>query len=65
MQWIEPKFFGKEAAPKRIAGYERRMADCLDQFEELWLSKTPYIAGDQISAADVWAACEIEQPRKH
>ncbi|KAF2901870.1 hypothetical protein ILUMI_04311 [Ignelater luminosus] len=63
VKWIEPRFFGKEASPKKIAPYESRMANCLDLFEELWLSKTPYIAGDQISAADIWAACEIEQPR--
>lgn len=32
--------------------------------QELWLSQGhPYIAGDQISVADVFAACELEQPR--
>lgn len=32
--------------------------------QELWLSQGhQYVAGEQISVADVFAACELEQPR--
>jgi len=34
----------------------------LDQLENVWLKDTPYIAGQNISVADVLAACELEQP---
>lgn len=40
------------------------MVTCLDNMERLWLNSGLYITGDQLTAADVWAACEIEQLSK-
>lgn len=39
------------------------MESCLDDIENLWLSQGKFIAGDEITVADLFAACEIEQPR--
>lgn len=47
-----------------VAMHEANMVTCLDQIEELWLSQgRKYIAGDDISVADIFAACELEQPK--
>lgn len=58
-----PMVTGEPANPKRVADYESRMANGLDDFQQLWLTENEYITGNNISAADIWAACEIEQPR--
>lgn len=44
--------------------FEDFQVTCLDQLEDLWLSPaSKYIAGDSISVADIFAACELEQTR--
>lgn len=37
------------------------MVICLDTIENVWLGKTNFIAGDNLSVADILAVCEIEQ----
>ncbi|KAF5271254.1 hypothetical protein FQR65_LT10558 [Abscondita terminalis] len=54
---------GVKVTEQSIFPYEQRMVDCINDFEALWLSSGPYIAGDTLTAADIWAACELEQPR--
>ncbi|GBP82952.1 Glutathione S-transferase theta-3 [Eumeta japonica] len=55
---------GRQPDPKQVAGYEGRMINCLDLFETKWLSQGYlFLTGDNITVADLWAACEIEQPR--
>lgn len=45
--------------------YQERMNSSLDNVENLWLgSQSPYLTGTQISVADLFAACEIEQVGK-
>lgn len=62
-KWLLPKITGEPASEKTIADYEHRMIDCIDNFERCWLQSGSFIAGDKLSAADIWAACELEQPR--
>lgn len=40
------------------------MHQALESFEKLWLKDRLYMAGNQISIADVLGACEAEQPSK-
>lgn len=40
------------------------MIRACDQFEKVWLNNKPYICGDMISVADIYAASELEQPGK-
>lgn len=40
------------------------MFQCLDLFENEWLANSDYLVNNKFSAADLWAACEIEQPSK-
>lgn len=37
------------------------MVQVLDTFENLWLEQTSFIAGDNLTVADIFAVCEIEQ----
>uniref|UniRef100_T1GTN9 Uncharacterized protein n=1 Tax=Megaselia scalaris TaxID=36166 RepID=T1GTN9_MEGSC len=44
-----------------IAKWFHLMEKSLDTVENQWLQNTKFIAGDKITAADIFAACEIEQ----
>lgn len=62
-KWIFPLVTGQELEPEKLAEYKQSMEDCLDSMETLWLANGNYICGDKLTAADLWAACEVEQPR--
>ncbi|KAF2901871.1 hypothetical protein ILUMI_04312 [Ignelater luminosus] len=62
-KWIQPLLTGEPPNAKKVATYEKHLAECLSSMEELFLKDKPFIAGDKATAADIWAACEIEQPR--
>lgn len=55
---------GAESDENMLTLFESKMIDVLDQMETHWLQDKQFINGDEISAADIWAACEIEQPSK-
>lgn len=57
-----PKSNKKPPNPENIKTAEKKMINCIDGFEKVWLSPGPFITGNEITAADLWAACEIEQP---
>jgi len=63
-RWLIP--MSKRQAPneKSVAKALKDMEICLGQVEKVWLQggKKKYIAGDQISVADIMACCEMEQP---
>lgn len=52
---------GEDPDEAFVRFFEKGMLTALDQMESLWLREQKFINGDQISAADLWAACEIEQ----
>ncbi|XP_023017115.1 glutathione S-transferase theta-1 [Leptinotarsa decemlineata] len=55
---------GKDPVPEKVEKAKKYMVKSLSDFEELFLSGDgPFVFGDQISYADLQAACEIEQPR--
>uniref|UniRef100_A0A1Y1LMT7 glutathione transferase n=1 Tax=Photinus pyralis TaxID=7054 RepID=A0A1Y1LMT7_PHOPY len=62
-KWLMPKITGEPSNEKTLAKYKCLMVDSIDTFERCWLQSNAFIAGDKISAADIWAACELEQPR--
>lgn len=55
---------GKPPKPEKLAELETRMNDCIDIIENVWLKDKPFLTGDKISVADIFCACELEQPRK-
>lgn len=54
---------GEPAKPERVAQLEKNMNEVLDVVENIWLANSPFLCGDQITVADIFGACEIEQPR--
>lgn len=42
--------------------YKKNFVKALKNTEDGFLKDRPYISGDSISVADVFCACEIEQP---
>ncbi len=56
---------GKPPSEKSLQMFTERMNTSLNNVENLWLADgRPYLTGNQISAADIFAACEIEQVGK-
>lgn len=62
-KWLLPIMSGKPAKPERVAFFEKRVVDTLDIIENIWLNNKSYLTGNQISVADIFGACEIEQTR--
>lgn len=64
IKWLVPIMTNSPPDETEVEKHKSQLLTCLDEIEELWLSQGhKYIASDKISAADVFAACELEQPR--
>lgn len=59
-----PAMSGRPANPEVVAKHQKKLDAALDAFEDVWLKKTKYLAGNEITIADLLGACEIEQTRK-
>ena len=55
---------GTDPDPEAVAKQLKVVNRVLDQIETIWLEggKKKFLCGDQISVADVFACCEMEQP---
>ncbi|KAL9696275.1 hypothetical protein quinque_015560 [Culex quinquefasciatus] len=62
--WLRPRMLGTTVRPERAEQIKDEMERCLDFIEREYLGRgSKFIVGDEISVADLLAACEIEQPR--
>lgn len=62
---MDPILFNRKTDAKVLAAYEKRMTSALDDFETKWLGRgTDFIVGNNVTVADILAACELEQPSK-
>ena len=61
-QFLIPMMTGQPVNEKGLRRFQAGMETALDRLESVWLRDTPYLAGQQISVADLLAACELEQP---
>uniref|UniRef100_A0A6B2E8D9 glutathione transferase n=1 Tax=Phlebotomus kandelakii TaxID=1109342 RepID=A0A6B2E8D9_9DIPT len=59
--WLKPLMTGKKPNPEAVAEHQKRVEDTLDAIENIWLEKSPFLAGNEVTVADIWCACEIEQ----
>lgn len=60
MKWLEPKM-GIERDEKQVKEFEKLMEVNLNIMEKVWLKDTPYLTGKDLTAADIFGACEVEQ----
>ncbi|KYQ57318.1 Glutathione S-transferase theta-1 [Trachymyrmex zeteki] len=63
VKYLNPLMRGKPLNSEKVAELESRMSNCLDIIENVWLKDKPFLTGNTISVADVFCACELEQPR--
>lgn len=52
----------KPVDEKQLEFFKKNFVKVLKNIEDGFLKDRPYISGDSISVADVFCACEIEQP---
>lgn len=62
--WLKPLMSNKPADEGKGKEIRKRMEKTLDEIENLWIGDKKFIAGDKLTAADIFAACELEQPSK-
>lgn len=60
-----PMMTGKPINEPMVKFFKKRMEETLDTFENIWLqsSEKQFLATNEISFADILAACELEQPK--
>lgn len=63
-KFLEPMLSNTPADEVKVAQHFEDMLKCLNQMESIWLDggKKQFVAGDEISVADLFALCELEQP---
>jgi len=59
---LAPRMTGKPIDEKRAAFHAAELAKVLDQIEQIWLKDRLYVAGKDLSIADLLAVTELEQP---
>lgn len=61
--FLNPLMQNRPPKPEKVAALETRMNDCLDIIENVWLKNNQFLVGNTITVADIFCACELEQPR--
>lgn len=67
LKYLKPRMAGKAPDDEYVAeASKKQMDDTLNTIEKLWLHEDkPFMGGsNEVSIADLFGACEIEQPRK-
>jgi len=59
---IEPNLTGQPVNEKQLASYAHKLGGVLDQIEHVWLKDKNFMAGQELTIADLLATTEIEQP---
>jgi glutathione S-transferase len=64
-KWLIPLMSGKPPKEAMVSMFQGRMEQTLDLLENVWLesSEKAFLTTNEISFADILAACELEQPK--
>jgi glutathione S-transferase len=64
-KWLIPMMSGKPVSESKVAMFKSHMEATLDLLENVWLesSDKAFLTTNEISFADILAACELEQPK--
>ncbi|KAL1109970.1 hypothetical protein AAG570_014079 [Ranatra chinensis] len=63
LMWLEPLVTKTAPPAKKVEFYKRNMEQNCDLVEKFWLADKPFLCGDEITIADLFAAAELEQPK--
>lgn len=61
LRFIRPLMYGKPTETQLLQKAAKIRDEALDKIEQRWLNQSKFIAGDKLTVADLFAACEIEQ----
>lgn len=64
LQIIQPLLRGKTSDEREVKAATIYREITLEKIENLWLGPNKFIVGNELSVADLFAACEIEQTSK-
>jgi glutathione S-transferase len=53
---------GEPPNEKQLQSYGKQLAGVLQQIDQIWLKENPFIAGNDLTIADLLAVTELEQP---
>nr|WGO51545.1 glutathione S-transferase [Lygus pratensis] len=59
--FFTPNITGELPSPALVEEREEKMENALDELNDIWLKNKRYVAGDEISFADLVAATEVEE----
>uniref|UniRef100_T1IZ07 glutathione transferase n=1 Tax=Strigamia maritima TaxID=126957 RepID=T1IZ07_STRMM len=59
---ILPRMTGKPVDENQLKSYGKKIEEAVNTIETLFIRNQPFLTGNEISVADVLAACELEQP---
>ncbi|KAA0196350.1 Glutathione S-Transferase Theta 1 [Hyalella azteca] len=61
-KWLIPRMTGSPAKQANVDKFQTTMENVLQHFENYWLKDSKFVAGQEISIADILAVCELYQP---
>lgn len=61
-QFLRPLLSGKPAREDGVPPLFKQMEIACDKMENIWLKDNKFLCGEDISVADLFGACELEQP---
>ena len=61
LQVVAPEISGNQTNPKKVEELRQNVSKMIFQLERYFLKDKKYIAGDEISIADIFAACELTE----
>ncbi|XP_063705800.1 glutathione S-transferase theta-1-like [Culicoides brevitarsis] len=62
--WRMPLVTGKPSPAAEVKKSREEMIKILDFMENVWLGDgNRFLTGEKLTVADIWGACEVEQPR--
>lgn len=62
IQVIDPRMTNQPIDTKKLEGFQSQLETCLDKIETIFLRDAPFLAGEEISIADLLGICELHQP---
>ncbi|KAF2355506.1 Glutathione S-transferase N-terminal [Trinorchestia longiramus] len=61
-QWLIPRLTGAPPKQSTVDKFRTGMETVLENFDDFWLKDSKFVAGQEISIADILAICELYQP---
>lgn len=64
LDWMAPLITGKPTPEPVLEKAKKGMEKVLDLVENSWLASSKFVAGNEVTVADVFGVCEVQQTSK-